>query len=271
MDNDPFSPQDFQGDSAPDAFDNRPIADATKNYLEELVGEGKKFKSVDDLARGKYEADQYVSTLLREIKEVKEELNKRMTVEDLMTRLKKDGSQTPMTTNNPVFNTSNHSDEDHGQGTGTNSNLDLEAIKKALKEELAQEQEKARRNQNLQDTVKKLQANFGDNTSAVLNQKAQELGVNVQYLRELAEDKPSLLFKLIGEGNAPAQRRNDVFSPPSGVNTAGMNRPQAYGEHKPRSYYEKLKATDPKKYFSAQTSVQMHKDALALGTDFFDT
>ena len=37
--------------------------DPNKNYLTELVGDGKKFKTQEELARGKYESDLYLSLI----------------------------------------------------------------------------------------------------------------------------------------------------------------------------------------------------------------
>jgi len=44
----------------PDTIDT---IDPSKNYLAELVGEGKKFKTQEDLARGKAESDAYIKIL----------------------------------------------------------------------------------------------------------------------------------------------------------------------------------------------------------------
>src|SRR5678815_2601198 len=72
--------------------DNQPEQiDPNKDYLTELVGEGKKFKSPQELARGKYEADQYVRTLERQKDELrsdylklKDEQAARAKLEDLI-------------------------------------------------------------------------------------------------------------------------------------------------------------------------------------------
>lgn len=266
MSDDPFVTQPDSGSAA--TFSERPTLE-NKNYLEELVGEGKKFKTPEELAKGKAEADLFIKSLLDEMKEVKDELNKRMTVEDLMNSLKGTREQTTMT-NGDNFNTSENTHTSHGD-TGTNS-LDLETIRKALKDELAQEKEKARRQANVAEVVNKLREQHGDNVSAYLNTKAKELNVDITYLRELAEDKPSVFYQLVGN----SQTSNDPFrsgpvTPPRSQVTTGVTPTKSYGEHKTKSYYEQLKLKDKKAYFSPQVRVQMHKDALALGESFFDT
>src|SRR6266576_1462787 len=49
--------------------DNLPEADPNKDYLTELVGEGRKFKDQQALAKSKYEADQYIEILKRRLDE----------------------------------------------------------------------------------------------------------------------------------------------------------------------------------------------------------
>ena len=77
----------------PDANDDATF-DSTKDYLKELVGEGKKFKTVEDLAKGKAESDAFISSVTRENKELRdsykkaiEEVNSRTRLEDLVTKL----------------------------------------------------------------------------------------------------------------------------------------------------------------------------------------
>lgn len=255
----------FSSDSTANDLDesfNKTEIDPNKNYLEELVGEGKKFKSPEELARGKAESDAFIRSLLNEIKEVKQELSKRMTVEDLYGRLK-NGAQ------DNVSNDQNNQN-DRGNHVEPNSNLNLEEIKKALKEELARDQQEVQRQRNLAEAQEQLKQTFGANASVILNQKASELGVSLEYMKNMAMDSPKAFLALVG--NAPKGSKDDFFAPPQNrVNNIGIQNPNnSFGTHKPRSYYEKLKATNPKEYFSPKTSVQMHKDAVALGQAFFD-
>src|SRR5574343_1896243 len=61
----------------------------------DLVGEDKKFKTVDDLARGKAEADRVIQARERELAELREELAKRTGLEEVLERLKTQNNQTP--------------------------------------------------------------------------------------------------------------------------------------------------------------------------------
>src|SRR5712671_5452751 len=58
------------------AGNDQPQIDPQKNYLEELVGENKKFKSNEDLAKGKYTSDIYVKQLETTLDEMRKDFLK---------------------------------------------------------------------------------------------------------------------------------------------------------------------------------------------------
>src|SRR4029450_8159059 len=61
--------------------------DPNKNYLEELVGEGKKFKTPEDLARGKAESDSFIERLQKELHGLRNELKSRLQLEEVVDRI----------------------------------------------------------------------------------------------------------------------------------------------------------------------------------------
>jgi hypothetical protein len=56
--------------------DQPPTVDENKNYLSELVGEGKKFKTVEDLAKSKIHADATIDVMTRRLDELTEDYKK---------------------------------------------------------------------------------------------------------------------------------------------------------------------------------------------------
>ena len=60
---------------------------------EDLVGEGKKFKTIDDLAKGKAQADTHITNLEKELAELRQDLSARLTVEDFVSRVGKPRSE----------------------------------------------------------------------------------------------------------------------------------------------------------------------------------
>ena len=246
--------------------DFRPEVDPSKNYLEELVGEGKKFKSPEELARGKYEADQFIKSLLREKDELREELLKSKTVEDLLSKLEAKGNNVNgMTTDNNQLQ-ENRANE--------SQSIDLASIKADIKRELEAEREAASQEARLKEIQTKLIEQHGsvDAARSFINNKARELNISTEQLLSIAKTSPKVFFNAVGlsEGTA-AKRTNDFFGTPTTVNTSGLGAPKWTGDHKPMSYYQDLKQKDFKAYLSPKTQLQMHKDAMAIGEAFFDT
>ena len=77
-----------------------------KDYLTELVGEGKKYKDATELAKAYANADQFIETLKSEKHTLEEEYNgfklKAKTVEDVLSRLDMKPEPKPVTANEPV-------------------------------------------------------------------------------------------------------------------------------------------------------------------------
>ena len=226
------------------------------------MGDGKKFKTVEDLARGKWEADEFINTLKEELAQVRSEVTKGKTVEELLASIKEMGNnRTPM---------SNEDNHDH-ENDEVNSKLSLEEIKRAVKQELQMEQVYAKEAENLSTAQNKLREVYGDNANAELVKKANELGVTMDYLKQMASTSPNAFLTLVG-ANQPKQpdRRNDFFAPPANqLHTQTENKPN-FGGYKPKSYYDNLKKTDIKAWKDPNIVVEMHEAALKLGPAFFE-
>lgn len=58
--------------------------DPSTSYLEQLVGEGKKYSNPEELAKAYFNADGFINHLKNETGSLREELDKRMTLEELL-------------------------------------------------------------------------------------------------------------------------------------------------------------------------------------------
>jgi hypothetical protein len=111
------------------------------NPLEALVGEGKKFKTAEDLARGKLEADNFVKQLQTELATLREDLNGRIKLEEFMDRLEK----TPTATANG--NSQNTTSNEPGAGATSQPPLNVitkEDVAPAIREREATEKANVR-------------------------------------------------------------------------------------------------------------------------------
>ena len=57
------------------------------SYYDRMVGEGKKFKDNEALAYSNFEKDRFIEQLKREQKELRDDLNSRLNMEELVNKL----------------------------------------------------------------------------------------------------------------------------------------------------------------------------------------
>jgi hypothetical protein len=232
--------------------------DPNKNYMEELVGDGKKFKTPEELARGKYEADQFIERLKREQEALRQELNSRKRLEevaDLLTSQQKSQS--------------NEGPPPARQDGEKSNTLTPEQLELMLEERLTKREQQRSRDQNITSVKQKLTEAFGQNYAAKLQQEATNLGVTREYLTNLAAESPQAFYRLVGLDAGSRQQDTTLFSPPpSSVNTSSFA-PNVTGE-RTQGYYDKLKQSDPRTYWSPKVQNEMHRDAQRLGARFFD-
>jgi len=241
-----------------DASDSKTEIDQTKNYYEELVGENKKFKSNEDLARGKAESDNYISHLTNQLDVLKEELTKRKTVEEIADQLRDRAKTTAQSNQEP---TGDDEDEPKGQNS-----LKLEDIERLLEKKIKEQESFSQASRNLNEVNTKLSEKFGDSASRVIREKANSLGVTVEYLESQAKANPKVFYRLI---ELDKSSNTSSFAPPQTQRNASIE--AGFEGERTEKYYQKLLKENPNLYFDAKTSIQMHKDAQRLGARFFDT
>lgn len=237
-----------------------PISEVTVN---DLVGEGKKFSTVDDLAKGKAESDRVIRARETELAQLRDELSKRESLEALIERTRTPQSAGPVSEQPPAAVTPSFTEED------------LEARIRSISEKTTQAQ-RAAANAELVST--KLNQVFGteDKANEVVNAKARELGVNIKFLEDMAVASPDGFLKLLGVNDAP---RSTPQVPHSNVN-AELVANHAPGP-KPGTYpyYQALQremqaAGKGADYYSPKIQNQLMKDAFAAeerGENFFGT
>lgn len=223
--------------------------------IEDLVGEGKKFKTVEDLARGKIEADRFIEKLKNETEGLRTELNTRIGLTEFLDQIK----NTSKPDNQP---SGNNQTQDGGEKTTA---LTPDQIEELLDRRLTEREKAQIASKNLRETKQKLAEAFGPNYVNKLNEEAASLGLTKEYMNNLAATAPQALFKLLGVNQTKPQQP-DLFTPPSNnFRTPESNQTVDRNQ----SWYNQLKAKDPKAYWDPKTQVQMHKDAIRLGGEFF--
>lgn len=223
------------------------------NPLEELVGEGKKFQTVEQLASAKLEADRTIQARNEELERHREEIRRQAEEIEAFKRQPREplAQEPPRVADRPV--------EDE-------PNKDLAS---RIREEIRQAQEEDIQNQNIRTVAVKLSEVYGSSDKAreVVAAKASELGLSVEFLQSVAAKSPKAFFTQLGltdvTSQPPAASRSDVNTVALGNTSSSAPKQGSYKS------YEQLRQDNPKRYFSAEIQNQMFADAKRLGDAFF--
>jgi hypothetical protein len=236
-----------------DAFQTDPnetVIDENKKYYEDLVGEGKKFRDAEALAKSKAEADQFIARLLLEKRELEESLSKRNNEDDFLDKLK------------AVTRPQSEPDQDTKPDAGTReAAVDPQALEALVEKKLNEKQESARRQSNLDTVFAKLEETYGANFKARVQAQARELGVGTDFLTDVAARTPDAFYRLMGLDQP--QRPSDAFAPPprSSVGTGGS----PSGQKNYQYYQQQRREKGDHWYFSQSTQREIWEQAKAQG------
>ncbi len=236
--------------------------DPTKNYLEDLVGDGKKFKTPEDLAKAKLHSDNYIQHLLKEHDALKEDYTKvlaearaKANIEDML-----DQYTSRRNNDNNEFNLPNDS------GNVDTPSLDPKQLETLVSKQILEFNKTEEQRKNFKVVQDKLKEHLGSNYSQLLKQQIESTpGLTVDMVDNLARTSPDAVFNLLGFNQVSPR---DINAPRSSVRTDNFS-PNTTPK-RTRSYYVKMRKDQPALYYDPKTSVQMYKDAQEI-PDFFDT
>ncbi len=237
-----------------DVFDTDQGGKESESLLDTLVGEGKKFATIEDLAKGKQEADAHIVQLENENKVTRDQMaaldadkDKQATIADLIATVKEANKQEPSEDN---------------QTTDEDLSKKIRAILTSDRDSETKDTNRAKANQAVLDKVK------GDVEAAksYVAEKAKEHGMSVPELQSLGETSPSAFHKLME--TSPSTGTSSV-SALSGT-VPGKQGDNVIDGHFTKAYYDNLKKEmgGSEYWSSSKIQGQYTKDALALGDRF---
>jgi len=216
--------------------------------FDDLVGEGKRYKTPDEIAKAKLHADTHIDRLEKENAELRAYTQQAKKLEDLIAKLEANPGaskeEQPVTPERPV-----------SQATLTEADV-LTMVDKHVTEK----ETKRTKLQNVEEAKKQLRQVYGDKYAEVLKSRSSELGITIERMTALAEESPSALLKLVvNEGSGER-----LTSPPrSSLRTDSNVTKRNY------AYYQNMRKTEPSKYFSKEATWQRMKDAVEQGDAFY--
>jgi hypothetical protein len=218
---------------------------------EDLVGEGKKFKTVDDLAKGKAESDRFIKQLETELAALRSDLATRQRLETLIDRLETSDS----VDQNDSFQSNQNGNQSVSGATAQDNGADIERL---IEEKLTTREKETTARQNLAQARELLKQHYGSDFVQKLEDRRVALGIDKDVLDSLAKTSPKAFIEMI----APKRTDSQVYTPPASKVAAFVPQVGHVSGARDWKYYETLRKSNPDAYWSSDVQLQMHKDAI---------
>lgn len=179
------------------------IEEQVPEVVSELVGADKKYKSVEDALKSIPHAQSHIQKLEEEAAQLREELTKRKATEELLDELRATGL--PEKT--------------------TQASIDSESLVKAVEGVLSQREEQKKSQQNIESVVSVFNTQYGEKGPEMYKKVAEESGLPLAALNNLAARSPAAVLKLAGitqvsqtPGKTTSSVNTEAFKPTPSTN-----------------------------------------------------
>ena len=236
----------------PDILSNTP---APKDLISELVGEGKKFKTVEDLAQGKLQSDIHIKRLEEEAKILRDQVAAAKSVEDVLEAIKANAAHegTPP---------ANH--EEEGKVVLPPSGLTAEQVAKIVAEQIQGSETAKQKEANRVKANALMTKMFGEKAKEKFEAKATspELRATLVQLAEINPEEFANLFREKGHESV-------LDSGSKNLNVLNVDTSTNNTEPGTQAYYSNMRKKEPKKYYSPAIQLEMHNAALKDPSHYF--
>ena len=244
---------------ADNIFSKEPIVENNNNEeiklsFEDLVGEGKKYADADELAKAYANADGFIQSSKAEKARLEAE-NK--VLKDLAEARKQSNNEEQPKGKEP---------NPAGERPNEDEPKNQEDLTAKIAEMLEERDTQKAFTDNVNAVSEKL-ANFyggGDKAQKAIQAKAAELKVDPSWLMDMAGRSPEAFYRTVGVDSKSFSTPNANTG--SDVNTAAMGNQANRRNFK---YYEEIRKTNSKLYYSPQLQKELMKDARAQGDKFY--
>lgn len=210
------------------------------NMADQLVGEGKKYKSVDDLAKAYMSIDEFVETLKAENHELKEKVTKASTIDEVIERINKA----------PVTGMSKDPSASTAQGL-----VSAEEITKLVEKTITGLETSKSRTENLKKANMLLKEAYGDKAEEVFKEVAKTPELESVY-RQLAQVDPDEFIKRFVSVPKNTSAAPDTGGQAGVLHIPGSNRATIEGT---KDYYDNIRKTDKARYYSQDFQIKMDR------------
>jgi len=248
-----FESDQTPANQTPDSNTAAPKSDTLSETVTLLVGEGRKYKTVEDLAKAYINADEFLEKLKGENETLRQEVRKGKTLDEVLERLKEQPSQ---------------SAPDQSEKKSGPAALSAQDVAKIVSDTLTGLETQRTREGNLLKADAAMKQLFGDKAADVFVKEASTPQMK-KALIDLASVAPEKFVALF----TPKQGGGGQVDSTTRVNTAALDVQSVSGRAADpgcKEYYDELRRSKPSAYYSSAIQSQMNKAAVADRAKFFN-
>ena len=228
----------------------------TPSVLGDYVGEGKKYTSPEELAKGYGNADNFINQLKTEMGELRTELDKRLSAEDMVAQIKREREE---------LNASQTTPEN------TTPQLDAQGVTDLISQTLDQRSTQQTADVNMAAADAKMKALYGnDKAHEVMQKKAQELNLSVEFLAGVAAKSPEAFYAVLGIADSKSTTTPAMTA--STTNTEAVSKVNESVQVTVDTWnsFEALRKSDPKRYFTPAVQNKLFTARQEKGQAFYN-
>ena len=230
---------------------------------EDLVGDDKKFKTQDDVAKKIVSSDEHIQRIERENEEMRKALAEGKTVEDIIRRQEELYAKQRQQASN---NGTPPSEEPEQKAE---SKFNPEDIERIVEERLSQREQTSTRQRNLNSVADKMKQDYGTDVRQVWEQIKTDMSVDEEGLRNMASSNPQVVLSLARSIRpvAPPKPSVDVFG--TTIDSSKNLTSGVVPKGRTNKYYNEIMKKQGGTLTGQQASQRL-KDAQVLGEAFFE-
>ncbi len=219
-----------------------------KDLLSELVGEGKKYKTPEDLARSRLEADKHIAKLELENRDLRDKAASAKSVDDILAAVQaKAASGQP-----PEVQELNQPPQ---------AGISAEEVAKIVEAKLTGLETQKQKDANLKKANDAMVQLFGTKAQEVFQNEPEATRLALRQLAEVDPDKFVSFFKKAAPGSVVDSGGRNITT----INPA----PSGSAEPGTRAYYAKMRKENPSAYYSPRIQLEMHDQAIKDPAKYF--
>ena len=202
-----------------------------------LVGENRKYKTQEELAKAYMNADEHISKLTEENRELREQVASGKTIDSVLERIEANRREQGDTT--PV------------QSKGVSA----EDIAKIVEQTITGRETERTRKANQTKADQMLKSKYGEKAGEVYR-AALTSPAKAKALEELASVDPDAFMQLFKE---EPYKGNPSDSSNTRGEGAQQHQTQSAAQPGTKAYYDEMRRKDPQKFWLSQTQTEMHR------------